>query len=131
MDQRHIVAIVLHRNRKIGIPVRIGRGIWDAWGRDCRARDLWSGVQSPRYQNGYSGVQSSEVAKTYDRRTETRFLGNLVYDYATIYIVVQSLVAVWITCTHDTRPVCRAFSIDPLSHLFNPIHRAGEPGSSV
>ena len=74
--------------------VRIGtRWIWDALVQDRKAGSLRLWVQKSGVLEHGFGVQSSEVARMYARRTETWFLGNLVYDYAAICIVVHSLVA--------------------------------------
>ena len=77
--------------RRLPVAVRIGTwGIWDASGQGRRTRDSRSWVQRSNVSECEFGVQSSEVARTYARRTETWFLGNFVYDYATICIIVHS-----------------------------------------
>ena len=84
------------------------------------------GVRVPSIGVVGSEVQSSDVAKMYARRTNTWFLGNLIYDYTTLCTVEQSPVVGTGKPYPKTHPVQRYILVSPMSHLSNQIHRVSE-----
>ena len=76
--------------------------VWDALGQNHWAEDLVSRVQRSNVTECVVGVQSSEVARMYARRAETRFLGKFVYDSVTMHDDLESLQhSIMLPCESD------------------------------